>query len=310
MPDNDELALPALAGGSAVTVGAFDGVHSGHHDVLAALDRKARALAVPSVLVTFHPHPLAVVNPSAAPRLLTPGDERGEALAGDVAPGYTVVIPFTAALAGFAAERFVRERLLRAYRMRSLVIGYDHGLGRGRAGDAATLVAMGRTLGFDVEVVPPRIGLDGLPISSTAIRRAIAYGDLAAARAALGRRYSVRGRVVPGANRGRSLGFPTINLRIAAEKLLPPDGVYAVRVSSVDGEHGAMMHLGGRPTFGESERSLEAHVFDVAGDWYGRDVALEFVRRMRDVLRFESVEALTAQLRDDAVQARAALTQP
>src|ERR1043166_4936520 len=161
MRDREDVALPMLRDGSVVTVGAFDGVHTGHHDVLQALERQAQARRLPSVVVTFRPHPLAVVNPSAAPRRLTPGAEQIEALARDYAPPYAVLLPFTATLASFSAERFVREILIERYGMRSLVIGYDHGLGRGREGNAATLTALGQTLGFDVEHVPARSGPDG-----------------------------------------------------------------------------------------------------------------------------------------------------
>ncbi len=309
MADPRDLPFPALRGGAVITVGTFDGVHAGHRDILTALARRARAESLPSVLVTFRPHPLAVVNPLAAPRLLTAGREQMEALAGECAPEYVIVVPFTPTLASFGAEQFVRELLIERYRMRSLVIGYDHGLGRGREGNVASLVALGDRLGFPVEVVPARIGAEGLPISSTSIRRAVAYGDLRAAAAALGRPYSVQGRVIRGDDRGKSLGYPTLNLEIPAEKLLPPEGVYAIRVRSAAGAFGGMMNLGGRPTFGDASLSLEAHLFDASGDWYGLDVTLEFVLRIRDVMRFSGAEALIAQLGRDAESAHRALTQ-
>jgi riboflavin kinase/FMN adenylyltransferase len=306
--DMPDLALPALRGGAVVTVGTFDGIHLGHRDILAALAKRGHERSLPTVLITFQPHPLAVLNPPAAPRLLTPGAEQLEAVAGSPAPDYVVLVPFTRTLSTFSAERFVRELLITRFQMSSLVVGYDHGLGRGREGDADALARLGRKLGFSVDVVPERTE-NGGPISSTAIRRAVAYGDLPAAQAALGRSYSVAGTVERGANRGTGLGFPTINVAAHPDKLLPADGVYAVRAWSASGTFGGMLNLGGRPTFGDSTRSIEAHLFGASGDWYGRQVTVEFVSRLRDVIRFSGPDALVAQLERDVISAQAALTQ-
>jgi riboflavin kinase/FMN adenylyltransferase len=247
------------------------------------------------------------VNPGAAPRLLTPGAERlSGLLAGG--PDHVVVIPFTPKLATLTAERFV-DLLCERYAMRELVVGYDHGLGRGRQGDVSVLRELGTTRGFTVHVVEAKMDTRGAAISSTAIRRAVAYGDLNAARQMLGRPYELFGRVARGSARGRGIGFPTINLEIAQEKLLPPDGVYAVRVYGPLGTFGGMMNLGGRPTFGEVERIPEVHMFGASGDWYESEVAVEFVSRIRDTVRFSGVEALIQQLNRDAEAARFTLTQ-
>jgi riboflavin kinase/FMN adenylyltransferase len=301
--------LPELANGSVVTVGTFDGVHIGHREIVQRLRDLADARGLPAVLVTFRPHPLEIVNPSAAPMLLTPDEEQLDAL---VDSGFlnVVVLPFSPALARYTAEDFVLRLLRDRYRMREIVIGYDHGLGRGRQGDAKMLRALGRRHGFAVEVVPPALDSVGAPISSSSIRTSIAHGDLERARAALGRPYSVRGRVISGEQRGRGLGYPTLNIEVAgARKLLPPDGVYAVRAQTSRGSFGGMMNLGGRPTFGDATRSLEVHLFDVGGDWYGESVSVGFVSRLRDVKRFDGVDALIAQLGRDAADARLALTQ-
>ena len=300
--------FPQLAGGSVVTVGTFDGVHAGHREIVRRLRDRADARRLPAVLVTFRPHPLAVVNPSAAPMLLTPDDEQLDALA-DSGPVLVVVLPFTVGLAHLAAEDFVVRLLRERYHMREIIIGYDHGLGRGRQGDATFLTELGRTNGFGVEVVPPTLDASGAPISSSTIRTSIAHGDLERAHAALGRPYAVRGRVVGGSQRGRDLGYPTLNLELAPRKLLPPDGVYAVRAQSSRGSFGGMMNLGGRPTFGDVNRSLEVHLFEASGDWYGESVSVAFVKRLRDVKRFDGVDALVAQLGRDAADARLALTQ-
>jgi riboflavin kinase/FMN adenylyltransferase len=296
--------IPALAKGTVCTVGTFDGVHRGHRLLLDRLAAAARARGLPSVLVTFAPHPLQVVNPAAAPPLLTVGVEKTECLA-DSPLDYVVVLPFTRTLAAYDADRFVDLVLRERLGLRHLLIGYDHGFGRGRSGDVAVLQALGAARGFGVEVVPAVEGGDGRPISSTSIRRAVAGGDLDRAADGLGRRYAVAGTVVPGAGRGRDLGFRTLNIALPdPHKLLPPDGVYAVRVQTRGGAIGGMMNLGARPTFGETERTIEVHGFDIAGDFYGQRVRVDLLARLRETRRFESPEALVAQLRQDEAAAR------
>ena len=301
--------LPQLLDGAVVTVGTFDGVHLGHRDILRRLHEHAADTSCPALLVTFRPHPLEIVNPTAAPMLLTPGEEQLDALA-DSGPLLVAALPFTPALAAYSAESFVRELLVQRYRVRRLVIGYDHGLGRGRGGDAQFLEAIGRQIGFDVDVVPPTLDSRGLPISSSAVRTAVAHGDLMHAHAALGRHYSFRGTVAHGDQRGRDLGYPTLNLELAsARKLLPPAGVYAVRAHAARGTFDGLLNLGARPTFDEFDRRLEVHLFDASGQWYGESVSVELVRRLRDTTKFESIDALVAQLGRDADAARLALTQ-
>ena len=301
--------LPQLSGGCVATVGTFDGVHLGHRDILQRVHERAAAAGLPAALVTFRPHPLDVVNPTAAPMLLTPDDEQLDALV-DSGPLSVVVLPFTSALARYSAELFVQTLLLERYHMRELIIGYDHGLGRGRQGDVTVLAELGRRHRFGVDVVAPTVDDLGVPISSSAIRTSLAHGDLERVQRMLGRPYAFRGVVVPGQQRGRDLGYPTLNIELRSpRKLLPPEGVYAVRARTARGRFDGMMNLGARPTFGEPGRGLEVHLFDVTGDWYGEGVSVEFVRRLRDTTRFESVEALVEQLGRDAEHARLALTQ-
>lgn len=308
-PDRPQSALPAAGQGTVVTVGTFDGVHCGHRDLLARLVERAREIGKPSLVVTFSPHPLEVVNPADAPLLLTVGDEKLDAIV-DYGVDYVVVLPFTRTLAGYTPEAFVHELLVKGYDMRELFIGYDHGLGRGRTGTVEYLRELGERGGFPVHVAPAVSGADGVPISSTSIRRAIAGGDLAGAAAALGASYWFRGRVVPGSQRGRELGFPTMNLALpSSRKLLPPEGVYAVRARTPRGSFGGMMNLGPRPTFDERALALEVHLFDAVGDWYGVDVRVEFAARLRDTVRFSSPAALVEQLHRDAEAARRALTE-
>lgn len=289
-----------------LTVGTFDGVHRGHWAVLEEIARRAQASGLESVLVTFEPHPLEIVNPQAAPPLLTLADEKRVILA-QSAVDRVAFLPFTPALQAYPPERFVREILEERFHLAELVIGYDHGFGQGRAGDVELLRTIGREDGFAVDVVPA-VMQAGRPISSTMIRRFIAGGDLNHAAAALGRPYSVTGTVVPGAGRGRGIGVPTMNLAPPnPRKLLPPDGVYAATVSWRGSSHGAMLNLGPRPTFGESARALEAHLFAFDGDLYGESVTVEFHRRLRETVRFASAEALRLQLEQDRHDALAAL---
>ncbi|HXE82472.1 MAG TPA: bifunctional riboflavin kinase/FAD synthetase [Gemmatimonadales bacterium] len=291
--------------GAVVTMGTFDGVHRGHHAVLAEVTRRARAGGLTSVLVTFEPHPLAVVNPAAAPKLLTLPEEKRALVAAQGIEQF-VLMPFTPAVAQLDAEAFV-GRLRDTYAMRELVMGYDHGFGRGRAGDVELVRRLAQQQGFGMAVVDA-VKDNGQPISSTLIRTALAHGDLDAAARWLGRSYGIRGTVVRGAGRGRTIGIPTINLASPdTRKLLPPDGVYAVRVSVGDQRYGGMMNQGPRPTFGEASRTLEVHLFDFDGELYGEGVDVDWVRRLRAVQAFPSRDALVAQLERDRQAARAAL---
>ena len=305
-PRGPAAPLPPLPNGSTVTVGSFDGVHLGHQAVLREIDRRARAAGRASVLVTFDPHPLEVVNPGAAPPLLTTGPERLEVLA--LSPlDYVLLVRFDRHLAGLTPEQFVQEVLLERCSLRELVIGHDHGFGRGRSGDVETLRRLGASHGFEVDVVPP-VDFGGQHVSSSRIRRAVAGGDLATAGAMLGRRYGVVGPVGEGERRGRLLGVPTINLfELSPRKLLPPDGVYAVRVEWRGGSAGGMMNQGPRPTFQDGRRILEAHIFDFEGDLYGEWVRIEWIERLRDIQRFGSVDQLKQQLERDRARAVAAL---
>lgn len=299
--------LPLDDRGAVVTVGSFDGVHRGHQDVLRRLVERAATVGLPSVVVTFEPHPLEVVNPGAAPPRLTLRTEKLEQLATS-GVSYVVVLPFTSSLAACEADAFVREILLRQLGMAELFVGHDHGFGRGRLGDIEALRTLGEHWGFRVSVLEPVRTAQGVAISSTGIRRAVAGGDLARAGLALGRPYSVAGVVVRGHQRGRTLGYPTLNVPLPApRKLLPPDGVYAVIVQTPSGPLGGMCNLGGRPTVGDGTRLLEAHCFDGGGDWYGASVRIDFIARIRDIRAFPSVEALQAQLDEDAIRSRSVL---
>ena len=300
------VGLPADGRGTVITVGTFDGVHRGHWAVLQEIRRRAREARRRSVLVTFHPHPLKIVRPDRAPLLLTTPAEKKEILA-ETGLDYAVFLSFNHVLASYSPRRFVEEILVGRLGVEELVIGYDHGFGRGRSGDVDTLKEIGDELGFIVDVVSP-IRAGETAVSSSKIRGALSEGNVEEARVGLGRPYCIRGLVVRGDGRGRQLGFPTANLFVPMNgKLIPPAGVYAVRGCLKRGVFDGAIHIGPRPTFTGSRPTIELHLLDFDGDIYGEEVRVEFIRHLREVRPFASASALVEQLRFDVEAARAAL---
>ena len=286
---------------SAVALGTFDGVHLGHRAILGTALRRAREVGVEAVACTFDPHPIEVLQPDRAPRPITPFDER-LALIGETGVDAVVVLAFTRALAAVEPEAFVKDVLLDRLHAREIVVGYNHRFGRGARGDARLLEDLAGRLGFRAHVVPP-MTVDGVAVSSTEIRAALHRGDVRSAARGLGRPYAIAGRVTTGAGRGRTLGFPTAN--IAPDRpLLVARGVYRGGVTVDAGQHAAVVNVGVRPTFGEDTLAVEAHLLDFAGDLYGREVRLDFLDRLRDEMRFPSVEELKAQVSRDIAAAR------
>lgn len=304
----DVASCPSPANGSAVTIGAYDGVHVGHRTVIGEVRRLAAARNLSTAVVTFDQHPARVVRPESAPKLLTDLDQKLSLLAGtDV--DYCYVVRFDAQQATEPAEEFVRRVLVGCLNARMVVVGADFHFGHRRGGDVALLQSVGNRYGFTVEGLELAAqGRGSTTISSTAIRRALAAGELAAANAMLGRAHEVRGIVGRGDRRGGSeLGFPTANVAVPPEIQLPAVGIYAGWYVRPDGATWpAAISLGWRPTFDRSTDRplLEAHVLDFEGDLYGEAAAVRFVARLRDEERFETLDALVAQIGQDVVASR------
>jgi len=309
----DSVRLPAPVGGSAVTIGAYDGVHLGHRALLAELKNRAEADGLATVVVTFDRHPAAVVRPDSAPRLLCDLDQKLELLA-SAGVDRTVVVRFDAERANETAEDFVRHELVDGLDARLVVVGEDFHFGHGRKGNVALLTEMGGVSGFVVDGVAlsSEGGADGSPpVSSTRIRNLVAEGDVGAAAVLLGRPHQVRGPVVTGDRRGGAeLGFPTANLDIPADICLPAPGIYAGWYERPDGSrHRTAISIGRRPTFygADGELLVEAYLLDFSGDLYGEPARLSFVERLRDELAFDSVDDLVTQMGRDVGRTRAVL---
>jgi riboflavin kinase / FMN adenylyltransferase len=296
--------LPADLRGGSVAIGNFDGVHLGHQALLARATDWAAAHKRPALLLTFEPHPRAFFRPGEPLFRLTPPAMKAKLVA---AAGLQAMVawPFDAALAGLSAEVFCRDLLAGALGAAHVVTGEDFRFGQGRGGDAAALARHGAALGFFAESVPP-VALDGVPVSSSRIRALLAAGDVTTANRLLGREWSIAAEVRHGDKRGRGLGYPTANLHLDPNVMLD-HGIYAVR-ASVDGiVRPAVASFGRRPTFDGGAPKLEVHVFDYAGDLYGREMEVAFVARIRPELKFDSIDALVARMDDDSRTARALL---
>jgi riboflavin kinase/FMN adenylyltransferase len=298
--------------GSAVTIGAYDGVHLGHRHLIERLCELAGSRGLASALVTFDRHPATVVRPESAPPLLTDLDQKLELLA-TTGIDRAVVVTFDRRRAEESAEDFVEEVLVAALGARLVVVGEDFHFGHGRKGNVALLRDMGAQLGFEVLGLGLEADAGGEAVSSTRIRSLLAAGDVKRAGDLLGRHHQVRGIVVHGDGRGGTeLGFPTANVEVPATLAVPAEGIYACWYERADGSvHQAAASLGQRPTFGAAGGGgrpvLEAYLLDFEGDLYGERARVSFVERLRDDRRFDSVQALVAQMQRDVEAARTVL---
>jgi len=286
---------------SVTALGVFDGIHLAHAKVLATAVERARTLGIASVVCSFDPHPAAVLRPDQAPAPIASLEENLERIRA-IGPDATLIIPFTLEFSKMEAETFVDHVLASTLGVREVVVGFNHTFGRGARGTATLLKELGDRRGFVTHVLPP-LQVNGRTISSSAIREALREGDVERARSFLGHFYQISGTVARGAGRGRTLGFPTANLR-PDRPLILAAGVYAARVAWDSTRADAVVNVGYRPTFGEDQYWIEAYVFDFSGDLYDRPLTIEFRARIRPEMKFAGVEALKRQVAEDMDAAR------
>jgi len=300
-------AIPNGWGRSVVTIGVFDGLHRGHARLVSHAVCRAREMGLPSVLMTFDPHPSEVLRPGSHPAQLTSLRRRAE-LVEQLGVEVFFVLPFTVELSRMPADEFVHTVLIEHLHVADVVVGDNFTFGHKAAGNIGLLRELGRRFGFSAEGVG-LLSEGELTFSSTYIRSCVAAGDVAAAATALGRPHRLEGIVVRGDQRGRSLGYPTANLSTPRHAAIPADGVYACRFLHRGRDLAAAVSIGTNPTFSGQERRVEAFVLDLDEDFYGERVALDFIARLRGMFRFDTPEQLVAQIGDDVARTRAVFEQ-
>ncbi|MBK9714394.1 MAG: bifunctional riboflavin kinase/FAD synthetase [Kouleothrix sp.] len=285
-----------------LTIGAFDGVHRGHQHLIGGAVRRARDLGCQSAVLTFDPHPDLVVHPERERLYLTSLDERAELIAA-LGADLLVVMPFNRQVMGLPALDFMTQ-VCQAVALRELWVGWDFALGRKREGDLARLRTIGHQLGYSVHPVSAFTLPDGATISSTRIRGALEAGDVETASRLLGRTFSVRGEVIKGDQRGRTIGFPTANVAVGQQHVLPADGVYVCRALVGGLHYGAVTNIGVRPTFEGRRRTVETYLLDFIDDIYGEMLQVEVLHRLRGEQKFDGIAALVGQITKDVAAAR------
>jgi riboflavin kinase/FMN adenylyltransferase len=301
-----ELARVKPQRETLLSIGVFDGVHLGHQKLLTHLRDEARSKNWLSGVVTFKSHPEVVLTGGNKLLWLNDLDTRIDLLR-NLGIDIVVALPFSSALSKLTARKFV-QLLKQQLKMRGLIVGPDFAMGRNREGDAETLRTLGQEMGFTVEVIPTVI-INGYVASSSAIRQALAEGDMKKVEKLIGRPFSLVGRVVSGDGRGRKLGFPTANLDLKLEQALPADGVYATITHTDDEALPSVTNIGIRPTFGGSKRLVETYILDFDGDLLGQKLSIDLIDRLREEKRFQSVEDLKAQMLKDVDRARPILVE-
>lgn len=297
----DNLPPNKLEQDSVLTIGSFDGVHRGHQHIIEQMRREASRSDRLTALLTFHPHPAAVLFPDNPPKYLTTPDQKA-AILEQLGLDVLVILPFDEEMANTTARDFL-GRISEPLRVRELWVGGDFTLGRGREGNVSNLGELGKSYGFDLRVVPPFVW-DGEAVSSTRIRKLLSDGQVEEAGRLLNRYHSLAGEVVPGAGRGRRHGIPTANLQVRSDKAVPMDGVYAVWATAGDGRHMAVANIGSRPSFHDDERAIEVHILDFERDIYGCQVLVEFVKWLRPGRPFSDVKDLYVQVDQDIADAK------
>ncbi len=295
-------AITASHRGSAVSIGNFDGVHLGHQKILSCLKDAAEVFQVPTLALTFDPHPVKLFVPERELKLLTPPEAKARLLE-RYGIDALLFIEFTREFAHLSADEFIDEILVKRLGARAVVVGNGYVFGRGKEGTTDLLRRRGKKHGFDVRVVRQAV-VDGKPVSSTLVRTLVGKGNVARAARLLGRPYSMRGTVITGTGRGKPiLNIPTANISTPYEAV-PKDGVYAVRVMVGTDRYDGAASIGTNPTFKGADRSYEVHIFDYAGDLLGRELKIIFIERLRDQMAFKTVDELKAQIVDDIARCR------
>lgn len=290
---------------TSATIGNFDGVHTGHKKIISSIKDTAKNKGLSTCVITFHPHPQKVLKNIDVP-LLVPIRERLKLLEKE-GVDYTACYTFTEEISKISASDFITDILVGKLNVKHLIVGPDFSFGKSREGNAQLLRDMGKILHFETQVLEPYV-LDGEVVSSTAIRNMLTSGDIRKAAKFLGYDYFIDGTVIEGEKRGRKIGFPTINLETDWD-ILPKTGVYATRAYVDDDRFDSITNIGYRPTFGESKLLIETHLFDFSTDIYGKRVRVEFVERIREEERFESVDALVSQIKRDVENVKGVLSE-
>ncbi|NJB36405.1 bifunctional riboflavin kinase/FAD synthetase [Croceivirga sp. JEA036] len=283
---------------TAITIGTFDGVHIGHRKILERLINNAKSTGTKSLVLTFFPHPRMVLQKDANIKLLNTLEEKQYILK-QSGLDYLIIHPFTQKFSRLTALEFVRDVLVNQLKAKNVVIGYDHRFGRNRNANIKDLIGFGEIYDFDVEEIPVQ-EIEDVSVSSTKIRKALEEGDIETANSYLGYAYLLTGTIVRGKGIGRQIGYPTANVHIAETyKLIPQNGVYIIKSTINNKTVYGMMNIGFNPTVDGNEKSIEVHFFDVEGDLYGQKIQLHLLKKIRNEQKFDSLEALTSQLKED-----------
>ncbi|MBL7684214.1 MAG: bifunctional riboflavin kinase/FAD synthetase [Flavipsychrobacter sp.] len=302
--NTDELTAFSNA---VITIGTFDGVHLGHHTILQQVVSHAKELGGESIVLTFEPHPRKLLFPDQPVKIITPLEEKIK-LINNAGIDHVFVVPFTKEFASLSAEAYIKDFLVKYLHPKGIVIGYDHQFGHDRTGDIRLLETLKFESGFEVYEIPAK-QIEDAAVSSTKIRNALGNGNINEANQMLGRQYSLKGNVISGSQIGRTIGFPTANIKpLDSEQITPGNGVYAVKAIVDNAPYNGMMNIGIRPTVSnELSLHLEAHLFDFNQDIYNKEIEIIFIARLRDEQRFSSLNTLKGQLAIDAINARQVL---
>ena len=301
---NNLEEIPVLNRDSVVTFGVFDGLHLGHQAVIRQVVRGATARDLSSAVLAFYPHPMAFLAPERCPPILTPRQKRFELLE-ELGVDIATFVQFDAYLAEMSPSTFVEEVLLGKLHAKQIIVGYECQFGKNRTGNAEVLQALGAQYEFNVTIMPPTL-VDGKPVHSTRVRKAVVEGELEFAVRLLGRPHSIIGRVVRGDGRGRQLGYPTANIH-EENQIRPPNGVYAIRAKLENRFYGGILNTGMRPTVDGLDFQIEAHLFNFNEDVYGREIEVFFIKKIRDEQKFPDMECLVNQINQDVEVARSIL---